>query len=76
MAPPNVRFLQVPASTVTLGLHRMCFGVRCHPDMKLSVAKESWGERSRRKKEERLGRSMLCREWGCSELGLVQSKLK
>ena len=68
VAPPKVRFLQVPPSTLTLGLQRMLFGVRCHPDMKLSVAKESLGERRRRRMEGRVG-TMLCEEWGCSELG-------
>ena len=69
VAPPKVRFLQVPASTLTLGLQRMLFGVRFHPDMKPSVAKESLGERRRSRREGRVGMTMLCREWGCSELG-------
>ena len=69
VAPPKVRLLQVPASRVTLGLQRMLFGVRCHPDMMLSVAKESLGERKRTRMEGRVGATMLCRDWGCSELG-------
>ena len=68
VAPPKVRLLQVPGSTVTLGLQRMFFGVRCHP-MMLSVAKESLGERKRTRMEGRVGATMLCRDWACSELG-------
>ena len=36
--------------------------------MMLSVAKESLGERKRTRIEGRVGATMLCRDWRCSEL--------
>ena len=70
VAPPNVRLLHVPASTLTLGLQRMFFGVRFHPSMKPSVAKESFGERRRTRREGRVG-TMLCKELGSSEVAVT-----